>query len=144
SLPPVSTAMRVGWGQRVGEGERTAAYSLVYLVQELAILAGPLVLAAVVAVADASAAVIVVAVLTALGAVWFASFERPPARRSPTASVPSGSLLRSRGVQLLVLIAVLVGGAIGAFEVAAPTVATAHRDPAASGLLIAPLAVGGI
>jgi predicted MFS family arabinose efflux permease len=144
SLPPVSTAMRVGWGERVDMDGRAAAYSLVYLVQELAILAGPLVLAAAIAAADPSAAVIVIAVCTLVGAIWFSSSERSHRGYSSAAAVPARSALRSRGVQILVAIAVLVGGVIGALEVAVPTVATAHRDPAASGLLVAALAVGGI
>jgi MFS family permease len=37
-----------------------------------------------------------------------------------------------------------VGAAIGAIELAAPTLATAHDDPAAAGLLIACLSVGGV
>jgi MFS family permease len=143
-LPPVSTAMRVGWGERIGADDRTAAYSLVYLVQEVAILAGPLVLAAVIAVADASVALLVIAALTAMGAVWFASSEHTTARRAAAAALPAGSVLRSHEIRTLILIAVLVGGVIGGLEVAAPTIATAHRDPAASGLLIAGLAVGGI
>src|SRR5438477_7969161 len=54
TLPPVSTTMRVEWAKMVGEEDRTAAYSLVYLTQELAILTGPLILAGVVAAASAS------------------------------------------------------------------------------------------
>ena len=144
SLPPVSTAMRVGWGERAETDARTAAYSLVYLVQELAILAGPLVLAAVIAVANPSAAVIVIAALTVVGAILFASSEASHSGRHSAAAARAGSALRSRGVQILVVIAMLLGAVIGALEVAVPTVASAHRDPAASGLLIAALAVGGI
>lgn len=143
-LPPVSTAMRVGWGERVGGDERTAAYSLVYLVQELALLAGPLILAIVIAAASASAAVLTVAAITAAGALWFASSSGAAAGRGSAAASAAGPALRSRGVQILVLIAVLLGGVIGALEVAVPTLATAHHRPAASGLLIAALSVGGI
>jgi predicted MFS family arabinose efflux permease len=144
SLPPVSTAMRVEWGGRVGGDDRTAAYSLVYLVQELAILGGPLILAIVIATAGAPAAVLTVAAITALGALWFASSTGPPAGRGSAAVAPAGSVLRSQGVRVLVVIAVLLGGVLGALEIAAPTLATAHRRPAASGLLIAAVAIGGI
>jgi predicted MFS family arabinose efflux permease len=136
--------MRVGWGGLVGADERAAAYSLVYLVQELAILTGPLILAAVIAAADASVAVLVIGAITALGAFAFAFSARAPAPRASTNLIAAGPVLRSAGVRLLVAIAVLLGGVIGALEVAVPTLATAHRDPAASGLLIAALSVGGI
>ncbi|MFG1711013.1 hypothetical protein ACFLIM_48430 [Nonomuraea sp. M3C6] len=41
SLPPVSMAMRIAWARRMPEGHPTAAYSLVFLVQEVAIFTGP-------------------------------------------------------------------------------------------------------
>ncbi len=143
-LPPISTAMRVDWGELSGAADRTAAYSLVYLVQELALLAGPLMLAAVIAAADSSAAVLVIAGITAVGGLSFASRARRPEPLAPAPALPTGSLLRAREVQLLVLIAALLGGVVGGLEVAAPTLATAHRQPAASGLLIAAVSVGGI
>jgi MFS family permease len=55
ALPPVSTSMRARWGEFADKQERTAAYSLVYLVQELSILAGPLILAVLIAVSSRSA-----------------------------------------------------------------------------------------
>ena len=60
----------------------------------------------------------------------------PPAR--------SGGILRVPGVRAVLVIALLLGAVIGALEVAAPIFATAHGSPAASGLLIAALSVGGI
>jgi MFS family permease len=143
-LPPVSSAMRAGWGERVGAAERTAAYSLVYLVQELAILIGPLILAIVVAAAGASAAVLSVAAITAAGTLWFASCADPASGGRSAGAPQPGAVLRSRGVQILISVAVLLGGVIGALEVAAPALATARHRPAASGLLIAALSVGGI
>jgi MFS family permease len=143
-LPPISSAMRVGWGARIGAEERTAAYSLVYLVQELAILCGPLILAALIATSDAEAAMLVIAGITAVGGLWFASCASSPRDRGPGLSVSSREVLRSRGVQSVIAVAVLLGGVIGALEVAAATLALNHRQPAASGLLIAALSVGGI
>jgi MFS family permease len=143
-LPPISTAMRVDWGEQLGAGDRTAAYSLVYLVQEVALLAGPLLLAAVIAVASASAAVLVIAGITGVGALWFRSCAEslvPAAAERTTAKAP---VLRSGGVRFLVLISVLLGVVIGAVEIAAPTLALAHRHPAASGLMIGAVSVGGI
>jgi predicted MFS family arabinose efflux permease len=144
NLPPISTAMRVGWGERIDADDRTAAYSLVYLVQELAILGGPLILAAAVATAGASAAVLLIAGITATGALWFAACSASPRPQGRGRSEANVHVLRSRGVRILILIAMLLGGVIGAVEVAAPTLALSHRQPAASGLLIAALSVGGV
>jgi hypothetical protein len=140
ALPPVSTCMRVVWARLAPLEERTAAYSLVYLVQELAILTGPLLLAAVIAAASASAALLVVAAVSGVGALGFAASVGSESRGV------AGRLgvIRVRSVQLLLIVMALVGMVIGALEVAVPTLATQHHAPAASGLLIAALSVGGI
>ncbi|MEV4090008.1 MFS transporter, partial [Nonomuraea fuscirosea] len=66
ALPPISVSMRLEWGRRTPAEGRTAAYSLVFLVQELAMLAGPLLFGLLIAVASAS---------LALGAVAAAAGE---------------------------------------------------------------------
>ncbi len=144
ALPPISTSMRLEWARLEPGDDRTAAYSLVYLTQELAILAGPLVLAGVTAIGSPSLALAVVAGLAATGTLGFAASIRFPDPRPSSTATASGSLLQIRGLQLVLAVAVLTGAVIGALEVAAPTLATAHRTPAAAGLLIASLSVGGI
>jgi Major Facilitator Superfamily len=139
----MSTSMRVQWARLVGDDDRTAAYSLVYLVQELAILTGPLILAGAIAVASPAVALIVVAALTAVGGVGFAASARAPEGASRAARSP-GFVLRVRAVRLVLAMALFVGAAIGALEVAAATLATAHHAPAAAGILIASLSIGGI
>jgi MFS family permease len=47
-------------------------------------------------------------------------------------------------MRALIPTAALVGAVIGAIEVGVPTFATAHHSPAASGLLVAILSIGGI
>jgi predicted MFS family arabinose efflux permease len=144
TLPPVSTSMRVAWGEVVGEHERTAAYSLVYLTQELAILTGPLVLAATIAASSSSLALITVAALSGAGTLAFSVSIAPPADRDLPARQTGASLLREPGIRIVLALAVLVGGVIGGLEVGTPTFATAHRAPAATGVLIAAVSVGGI
>ena len=144
TLPPVSTSMRVVWAQVVGEDERTAAYSLVYLTQEVAILTGPLILAAMIAVSSPSLALITIAALSGAGSLAFAVSVRRPADHRPVMPGRGARLLREPGIRIVLALAFLVGGVIGGLEVAAPTFATAHHAPAAAGLLIAALSVGGI
>jgi hypothetical protein len=145
ALPPVSASMRVIWGVAVDQSERTAAYSLVYLTQELAVLGGPLVLSGLIALANPSLALIVVAGLAGAGTLTFATLVAThPEMRSARAAGGSGHVFSDPGMRVLVAVASLTGAIIGALEVAAPTLATAHHAPAASGLLIAALAVGGI
>jgi MFS family permease len=145
ALPPVSTSMRAVWGSALPASERTAAYSLVYLTQELSILGGPLALAGLIAAANASVAMIGVALIAAIGTIGFAALI---AARGATPSSAGGHFARGAflapGMRVLVGVAALTGAVIGAIEVAAPTFATAHHASAASGLLIAALAIGGI
>ena len=144
ALPPVSTSMRVVWGEAVAEDQRTAAYSLVYLTQELAILTGPLILSAVIALASPSAAVIAVAAISALGTLAFAASVAASGDRRGDRGRTRGRVLGSPGVRALVAVSTLLGAVLGALEVAAPAIASARHQPAASGLLIAALSAGGI
>ncbi len=145
ALPPVSTAMRVAWGEMVPAEDRTAAYSMVYLTQELSLLSGPLLFSALTAAASAAVGLAAVAVLSGVGALAFALSVRsahwhaasPPHERA-------GSVLRSEGIRWLLAAAILLGGVIGALQVGVPALAIAHGVPAAAGLLIALLSVGGV
>ena len=149
SLPPVSTSMRVIWGA-IAAADRTAAYSLVYLVQELSILAGPLLLAALTAVASSSVALVAVAALAGAGTLAFAASvgrerDRVVARAAlQTTKTRAGAVLRPAGIRAALALGLLVGAVIGALEVAVPVLTTAHGSPAAAGLLIAALSLGGI
>jgi MFS family permease len=144
SLPPVSTCMRVVWGAATADGDRTSAYSLVYLTQELAILIGPLLLSAVVAVSDASVALVAVAAVTCVGTLGFAATLPPDLGRGASPREHRAFLLRAPVMRALLSAAGLVGAVIGAVEVGVPTFAIEHHAPAATGLLIALLSIGGI
>ena len=145
TLPPVSTCMRVAWGAATSGGDSTSAYSLVYLTQELSILAGPLLLAAVISATNASAALVTVAAVACAGTLGFAASLPPGLQRGSVAPRErGGAALLAPGMRVLIPTAVLVGAVIGGVQVGVPTFATAHHAPAASGLLIAALSIGGI
>ncbi len=141
-LPPVSVSMRVEWGQRIPAASRTAAYSLVYLVQELALLTGPLLFTLVIALlASPSLALAGVALAAGLSTVLFA---RALHAGSPPPASAGGGLFTRPGVPLLLVVAVLAGCCLGVLEVGAPALAAARGTPALTGLLIAGLSLGGI
>lgn len=144
SLPPVSTVMRVVWGVAAGDGDRTSAYSLVYLTQELAILTGPLLLSVVIAASNASAALVTVAGVTCVGTLGFTASLAPDLDRGAPPRERGGALLRAAGMRALLPAAGLVGAVLGALVVGIPTFASEHHAVAASGLLIAVLSSGGI
>jgi predicted MFS family arabinose efflux permease len=141
-LPPISTCMRVEWGRRAPDSLRTAAYSLVYLVQELAIMAGPLLLGAIVAVAPAALALTVVTLTAGLGTVAFALVSTVE-RREPDAVARASGVLRDPGMRLLLAIAGLLGTVFGTLQVGLTALALAGGRPALSGVLAAALSLGG-
>src|SRR5690242_10184168 len=73
ALAPISTAMRVAWGEAAGDDDRTAAYSMVYLIQELSLLTAPLIFAALTVATSAAAGLVVVAALSGIGTLAFAA-----------------------------------------------------------------------
>ncbi|MGW4790917.1 MFS transporter [Nonomuraea sp. NPDC004297] len=140
-LPPVSVSMRIEWGHRVADGRRTAAYSLVYLVQELAMLAGPLAFGLLIAVASSSLALGLVAVAAGAGTLAFARALRASAR---AATRERGRVFGDRRMAVLLSVVLLHGCVFGALQVGVPALASARGVPAAAGLLVAALSVGGI
>ncbi|MFI6176259.1 MFS transporter [Nonomuraea sp. NPDC051191] len=140
-LPPISVSMRVEWGRQVGDDARTAVYSLVYLVQELAMLVGPLLFGLVIAAASSSLALGVVAVAAGAGTLAFSR----ALRADGTAPVREGGrVFADRGMLVLLAVVLLLGGTMGALQVGVPAMAAARDVPAATGLLVAALSLGGI
>ena len=142
ALPPVSAAMRVEWAPRLPASERTAAYSLVYLTQEIALLTGPLIVAALIALDSAGLALSVAAAITGAACIAFGVMSggggrseepRVQVRRRPSAAMPA-----------LLGATFLVGAILGALQVATPALALSRGAPALAGVLIATLSVGGI
>jgi hypothetical protein len=144
ALPPVSTAMRVAWGEVAGDGDRTAAYSMVYLIQELSLLVAPLIFAALTAASSAAAGLVAVAALSAAGTIAFAVSVRSLRTVHGPPRQGHRSLLRIGRMRLLLGVAASVGAMIGGIQVGVPTLASAHHKPAAAGVLIAMLSLGGI
>jgi MFS family permease len=140
--PPVSASMRLAWGRMAESEDRTAAYSVVTLTQEVAVLLGPLLLAGVVAVASAAAAVLVVGGLSSAGTLALAAVM--PRQLHPEAAEPRRSALRSRGVRLALAVNLAFALALGCIELAIPALAGERDVPAVSGLLLATMSVGGI
>lgn len=144
ALPPISTAMRVAWGEAAGDDDRTAAYSMVYLTQELSLLVGPLIFAALTAASSAAAGLVVVAALSAAGTIAFAASVRSLRTVHGSHRHAGGSLLRIGRMRLLLGVACAIGAVIGGIQVGVPTLAAGHHKPAAAGVLVAMLSIGGI
>lgn len=141
-LPPVSVAMRVEWGRHVPANERTAAFSLAFLTQEIALVTGPLLIAGLVGF-GAGVALIIAAAITGVATIGFAALGiSEVARREVSVRAPGNG--RATGIPTALAVAFLLGATLGVFQVAAPSLAIARGAPAVGGILIAAVSVGGI
>lgn len=141
-LPPVSVAMRVEWGRHVPANELTAAFSLVFLTQEIALVTGPLLIASLVAL-GAGFALITAATISGVATIGFAALgttESAP-RSDVQVAPPPG---RRTVIPVVLAVAFLLGSTLGVFQVASPSLAIARGVPALGGILIAAVSVGGI
>jgi MFS family permease len=141
ALPPVSVAMRVEWGRHVPANERTAAFSLVYLTQEIALVTGPLLIAAMLGFGP-GVGLITAAIISGAATVGFASLGSSEATIHE-APAPTGDG-RPTSLAAVLAVAFLLGSMLGVFQVAAPSLAIARGIPAIGGVLIAAVSVGGI
>jgi predicted MFS family arabinose efflux permease len=140
--PPVSASMRLAWGGMADPADRTAAYSVVTLTQEIAVLLGPLLLAAIVALASAAAAILVVGGLASAGTLALAVVM--PRRLHAEGTERGRSALRSPGVRLALAVNLVFALALGCVELAIPALTGERGVPAVSGLLLGVMSVGGI
>jgi hypothetical protein len=143
ALPAVSATQRLYWAKMITDAQRSAAYSLVAIAQEIAILVGPLLFGAVLAGSSPAVALGTVATASGIGTATLAASlpahgPRDAARRTAHAAALGA------GMRVLLTVSILLGGSLGAIQVAVPATATAHGAPAASGLLLAILSIGGL
>jgi len=161
ALPPLGAAMRVVWASLVPDPRmRTRAYSLDAVSEEVVFTVGPLIVAALVAVADPEAAVLASAAATVLGTVGMTSSRlsraqgaraatRPapvdpaagPRGRRPLRLRPADPLRQPLVVPLLVAL-VGVGTVLGSVEVAVAALAERTGGQALAGPLLAAFAAG--
>src|SRR4051794_32463060 len=140
AMPPVSSVMRALY-PRILTGELVrGAYALDSVLTETIFIAGPLVIAALVAITGAEAALIVSAAAAVTGATLFLAALPPEEAvelRRGRASTGRLGALKAPGVRTLLLSMLPVGFAFGALEVALPAFASDRGRPELSGVLIA-------
>jgi predicted MFS family arabinose efflux permease len=140
-LPPVSQTQRLVWADLSGE-DRTTVYSVIGMIQEGSILAGPLLVGVVAGVASPSAALIAVAVISGCGLAWLGLSVSDAKGR--LAERPRRGPLRERGLRLVLWLELLFGIALGGIEIGVPALASSEGHPTAAGFLLALTSVGGI
>ncbi|MDQ0744986.1 MFS family permease [Clavibacter sp. B3I6] len=154
AMPPLGAAMRVVWAALVPDARmRTRAYSLDAVGEEVLFTVGPLIVAALVAIADPEVAVLASAAASVGGTVGMTSSPlsraqgarpAPPldARREQAVRRRSADPLRQPLVIPLLVTLLGVGAVLGSVEVAVAALAARADSTALAGPLLAAFAAG--
>jgi MFS family permease len=144
-LPQLPAAMRSLWGAMVSDPERrAAAYALVAIVFEVAVMTAPVLVAGIVALASPEAAVLVAAALGSVAAFAFAATGASRRWRGSPHDVGWLGPLEAAGMRTVFATMVAFGGAVGIVQVALPAFADERGAVEAAGLLLAALSVGSL
>jgi MFS family permease len=142
--PPVGACVRVLWRRMMDGASFSSLVTLDASLQELAFMAGPLLLVAVASLVGAAAALALTGIMLGTTAAFFAVLPEtvrfggaePPAAQ-PGRDTRAPGALASPGVRTLLVIAGLMGVAFGATELGIVTVADEHDASGAAGVLFA-------
>src|SRR4051794_35183979 len=138
AIPPTSSVLRSMWADLLEPDLLQAAYALDSTMIELIFISGPLLTAAIAAVASPAGALIVSAVAVIVGTAIFVAL--PPTRNAEPEPHTHRSLLgalASPGVRTLVISSFPTGIGIGMLEVGIPAFSRAEGVAAAAGALLA-------
>jgi predicted MFS family arabinose efflux permease len=144
AVPPLGSCWRALMPDVLtGPEQRHAAFSLQSALLELTYVAGPALIAGLLAARSTGAAVLACALLMAGGVAAFASHPASRGARRGGSVVGMGAL-RSNGVRALVGIFALVGTGFGTIQVGVPAATAAAGVPHAAGLLLAAWGAGSL
>jgi MFS family permease len=148
AVPNVGGALRTMWAglMRGRESLLATAFALDSVALEALFTAGPLLAAAIIAVASPLAALVVSAGCSLTGTLAFIAQRPSRAWRPDPAAHPAGRLgaLGSSGVRTLAFAALPVGFCFGAVEIALPGFAQSHGHRELAGVLLATWSVGSL
>ncbi|MGC2373145.1 MAG: MFS transporter [Solirubrobacteraceae bacterium] len=144
-LPPVSGCVRALWPEAAPDAETLeAAYALDAVTQEIVYTLGPLLAGAVATLLSPSASVLLCAIVTVAGTLFFAASPLSRGWRGSMHKRSRGGALASPGVRILLLTAVFGGIVVGAAEVGLPALAVHLGSRGSAGVLLALFSVGSM
>ena len=139
---PTGATMRTLWSELVPDAElRQAAFAIDAVAIDVAFIVGPLIAAAVIALASPTASLCVCIALTVVGSAVFASSPASRGWRGASAEHRRIGPLRATGVWVLMGGALGIGLAVGAAELSITAFASEHGAAELGGTLIAVQAV---
>jgi MFS family permease len=143
TFPPLFATLRALISVLAG-GLTETAFALEAMLQEVFFIVGPLLVALIIALANAEAVLVVAAGLVAAGTLAFAStapsrsWERRGARRGRVRA------LASPGIRTIVMTSIVDGMTFGTLEVALPAFAQRHGSASVAGVMVGTLAFGSV
>ena len=146
-LPPVAPVVRVLLREMFDDPDvRDTAYALEAVIQEVLWIAGPLVVALLVAVTSPPVAVALIGAVCLFGTALFLTSELVRTKRTSAASErpERRSALANPDLRALLGPVALTGAGLGAIEVGLPSLALHAGSRPASGLLLALWSVGSM
>jgi MFS family permease len=144
TFPPGGAVLRSCWPELVGDaGLLRSAYAFDSVMIEVSFVTGPLLTAAVVALAGPAPALGVAAALVVAGTALFLA-KLPRSVAPAPAPVHTGILgaLTEPAIRVIALTTFPVGFCLGTIEVALPAFSDAEGDPALAGVLLALWSLG--
>jgi predicted MFS family arabinose efflux permease len=142
-LPPVSACSRSLWPDLAGDrATLEAAYAVDAISQELLWTCGPALVAVATAAVSAVLAVVLAALFTVVGVMWFVT--APAVRHRSGVVTPHGRVVTSPGVATLLLSIAFAGVSDGSLALGLPALAAHLGVPWVAGLLLAMLSAGSV
>jgi predicted MFS family arabinose efflux permease len=146
--PPLAACIRALWPSLLRTPDlRDTAYALEAALQELFFVAGPLLVAVIVAFVSPGAAVVATALAALGGALAFAT--APASRGARGLAAGTGrtrglGALQVPGVRTILLVGVAMGCVFGALEIGAPAFAEERGGREAGGIVLATVSLGSL
>jgi predicted MFS family arabinose efflux permease len=145
SLPQLPSAMRSLWGALVRTDEqRETAYALVSIVFEVSVVAGPALVALIVAFASPGVAVLAAAALGAGAAIPFTLTGASRSWRGEEHEVHWIGPLREPGMRAVFVVVGAFGTAVGVVQVLVPAFAEERGSVETGGVLLSALSAGSL
>lgn len=145
TAPPIGSLVRARWGHVLQSPPRLqTAYSFESVADELIFVVGPLIVTVLATRVDERAGLLAALGFLLAGTMLFVRHrisEPPPTARHGRAR---GSALAVRGMGLVVLAMVFIGGVFGGVEISAVAFADKQGRPALAGLFLASYAFGSM
>jgi MFS family permease len=143
TFPPLFATLRALISELAGELTETA-FALEAMLQELFFILGPLLVAAIVAIASPQAALVAAAAMVTAGTLAFAATAASRNWRRRVSEGGRAGALVSRGVRTIVMMSIVDGMTFGALEVALPAFAQDHGSAGTAGVMLGTLALGSL